>query len=189
MHLPHFLTFCRLAVPTLGISLALSCSSTPALAKRGGVETAGDVAKFALPAAGLVINLVREDADGALQLGVSWLGAYGSGLLLKEIVREERPDHSGMDSFPSDSTATAFAAASSIQVRYGWNYGLPAYAVAAFVGYSRVAADRHHWHDVAAGAVLGWGIGQLVTNRYQRLPQIQAYANTKGAAFLASWYW
>ena len=167
----------------------LSFSSAPALAKNDGIETAGDVVKFALPAAGLALNLMNKDADGALQLGVSWLGAYGTGLLLKSIIKERRPDNSGMDSFPSDSTATAFAAASSIQVRYGWNYGLPAYALAAFVGYSRVEADKHHWGDVLTGAAIGWGIGQLVTTRYSRLPQIQAYASTKGAAVEASWHW
>jgi membrane-associated phospholipid phosphatase len=117
------------------------------------------------------------------------LGAFGTSRLLKEIVREERPDHSGMDSFPSSSTASAFAAASSIQVRYGWNYGLPAYSMAAFVGYSRVAADKHHWQDVAAGAVIGWGIGQLVTSGYQPLPEIQAYGGADGATLQATWHW
>ena len=173
----------------LVVVLAVSCPSSLALAKNSDIETAGNGAKFALPVAGLALNLVHKDADGALQLGVSWLGAYGTSRLLKEIVREERPDHSGMDSFPSASTASAFAAASSIQVRYGWDYGLPAYAMAAFVGYSRVAADKHHWHDVAAGAVIGWGIGQLVTNPYQRLPEIQAYAGAEGAALQATWHW
>ena len=61
--------------------------------------------------------------------------------------------------------------------------------MAAFVGYSRVTADKHHWHDVAAGAVNGWGIGQLVTNPYQRLPEIQAYAGAEGAALQATWHW
>lgn len=171
------------------LAIAASLPADFAEAKNKGIETAGNVIKFALPAAGLGLNILHDDADGALQLGVSWLGAYGTSLLLKEVVKEQRPDHSGMDSFPSDSTATAFAAASSIQVRYGWSYGLPAYGLAAFVGFSRVEADKHHWHDVAAGAVIGWAIGQLVTSRYRTFPQIQAYADTKGASFAASWTW
>jgi membrane-associated phospholipid phosphatase len=171
------------------VVLAVSCPSSPALAKNSDIETAGNGLKFALPVAGLVLNIVHDDAEGALQLGASLLGAFGTSRLLKEIVREERPDKSDMDSFPSASTASSFAAASSIQARYGWSYGLPAYAMAAFVGYSRVAADKHHWHDVAAGAVIGWGIGQLVTSRYQPLPEIQAYAGADGAALQATWHW
>ena len=169
--------------------LAILYPSAPALTKNSDIETAGNGMKFALPAASLALNLVHKDTDGAWQLGASFLGAFGASRLLKEIVQEERPDHSGMDSFPSSSTASAFAAASSIQVRYGWNYGLPAYSMAAFVGYSRVAADKHHWQDVAAGAVIGWGVGQLVTSGYQPLPEIQAYGGTEGAALQATWHW
>jgi len=173
----------------VSIGFGLSSLGSPASAKSGGIDTAGNVLKYALPVAGAALNLAHDDADGALQLGVSWLGALGSSYLLQQVVTEERPDHSGMHAFPSDSTATAFAAASSIQVRYGWRYGLPAYAVAAFVGYSRIEADKHRWHDVAAGALIGWGIGQLVTSRYQQLPEIQAYADTEGAGFQAFWHW
>ena len=167
----------------------MSYSSLPASAQNKSIETAGDIVKFALPAAGIGLNILRNDEDGALQLGVSWLGSYGTSLVLNELVKEQRPDRSSMDSFPSDSTATAFAAASSIQVRYGWNYGFPAYALAAFVGFSRVEADRHHWHDVAAGAVIGWGIGQLVTSPYRDIPQIQVHADSRGAAMGALWRW
>ena len=63
----------------------------------------------------------------------------------------------------------AFSGATFLQKRYGWSYGLPAYALATFVGYSRVAADRHHWWDCAAGAAIGWGITALVTERYSRV--------------------
>lgn len=188
----NYQTTAHWVFPTVsaGAVLIAACfSSAPALAKSDGIETAGNVVKFALPAAGLALNLMNDDEDGALQLGVSLLGSYGTSLLLQQVVKERRPDKSGRDSFPSDSTSIAFAAASSIQVRYGWDYGLPAYAFAAFVGYSRVEADKHHWHDVAAGAAIGWAVGQLVTSRYRSFPQVQAYADTKGAAVEASWRW
>jgi membrane-associated phospholipid phosphatase len=174
---------------SLGLLLAALLLSSQASAKNDGIETAGNVVKFALPVAGVAIALYRNDDDGALQLGVSWVGAYGVSLLFKQFVHEERPDHMGHDSFPSDSTATAFAAATSLQVRYGWDYGLPAYALATFVGVSRVAADKHHWHDVAAGALIGWAIGELLTDPYQPFPEVQAYADSKGAGFNAHWRW
>ena len=174
---------------SLALLLAALLSAPQAFAKNHGIETAGNVVKFALPVAGVGIALLHDDDDGILQLGASWLGSYGISLLLKQVVHEERPDHKGHDSFPSDSTATAFAAASSIQARYGWDYGLPAYALATFVGYSRVAADKHHWHDVAAGALIGWGLGQLLTDRYERFPDVQAYADSKSAGFDVQWHW
>ncbi len=39
--------------------------------------------------------------------------------------------------------------------RYGWDYGIPAYAAASFVGYSRVESGKHYAHDVVAGAAIG----------------------------------
>jgi len=39
--------------------------------------------------------------------------------------------------------------------RYGWAYSAPAYALAAFTGYSRVESDHPYWRDVAAGAGIG----------------------------------
>jgi membrane-associated phospholipid phosphatase len=142
-----------------------------------------------LPTAGGAYALYRRDRQGLLQLGVSVAGAYGVSLLLKQVVREQRPDHSGWDAFPSDSTAISFAAASAIQVRYGWDYGLPSYAVAAFVGYSRVEADRHNWGDVAAGALIGWAAGQLLTDPYEESPAMQVFADSKGGAVSLHWSW
>ena len=39
--------------------------------------------------------------------------------------------------------------------RYGWGYGVPAYALASFVGYSRVESRQHYAPDVIAGAAIG----------------------------------
>lgn len=48
----------------------------------------------------------------------------------------------------------AFSGASFLQKRYGWEYGLPAYAAAGFVGWSRVNSDEHDTADVVAGATI-----------------------------------
>ncbi|MFO1186420.1 MAG: phosphatase PAP2 family protein [Alphaproteobacteria bacterium] len=114
-------------------------------------------------AAGIAIS--KGDEDGFLEMGVSYVGAMGTALGLKSVVREWRPDHSDRRSFPSDSATSAFASAAFLDKRYGWHYGLPAYALASFVAYSRVEADKHHWHDVAAGAAIGWTFNQLITTR------------------------
>lgn len=151
------------------------------------IETSGLVLRFALPIAGGAYALYRDDRQGLFQIGASVASAYGVAFVLKKVIKEERPDHSGWDSFPSDSAAIAFAAASSIQVRYGWDYGLPSYAIAAYVGYSRVHADRHHWGDVAAGAVIGAVAGWLLTDPYEEMPAMQVFADTKGAAINLRW--
>jgi hypothetical protein len=175
-----------------GKTLALAATialgfATPASADSDFIETSGRVLMIGLPVAGGAYALYRGDRRGLLQIGASVASAYGVSFLLQKVVKEERPDYSGWDSLPSDSTATAFAAASSIQNRYGWSYGLPSYAIAAFVGYSRVEADRHHWQDVAAGAVIGWAAGWLLTDPYEEMPQMQVFADTKGAGINLRW--
>lgn len=175
---------------TLTLATAVAVGVAPsASADSDFIETSGRVLMIALPVAGGAYALYRDDRRGLLQIGASVAGAYGASFLLQQVVKEERPDHSGWDSFPSDSTAIAFAAASSIQVRYGWDYGLPSYAIAAFVGYSRVEADKHHWGDVAAGAVIGWAAGQLLTDPYEEMPAMHVFADTKGAAINLHWTW
>jgi len=172
-------------------TLALATAVTLGLASPASaddfIETSGRVLMIGLPVAGGAYALYKGDRQGLLQLGFSVASATGVSFLLKEVVKEERPDHSGWDAFPSDSTAIAFAAASSIQNRYGWDYGLPSYAIAAFVGYSRVEADRHHWGDVAAGALIGWAAGWLLTDPYEEMPAMQVFADTKGAGFNLRW--
>ena len=51
--------------------------------------------------------------------------------------------------------------------RYGWEYGVPAYALASFVGYSRVESRQHYPHDVIAGAAIGILSSYLFTKPYK----------------------
>lgn len=88
--------------------------------------------------------------DLALAIGRTELSTYG----LKYSVQEQRPNGHG-ESFPSGHTSIAFAGAEFIRKRYGWGWGLPAYASAGVVGWSRVAAGKHWTHDVLAGAAIG----------------------------------
>jgi len=96
--------------------------------------------------------------------GASVAVAYGAKTVLKAMVKEERPDHSDNKSFPSGHAAMAFAAARSIDKEFRkesiW-IPIAGYAAATAVGIERVASDRHHWYDVAAGAALGFGAAEL----------------------------
>lgn len=79
--------------------------------------------------------------------------------LLKNTIHETRPDGSDDRSFPSGHTAAAFAMASALSEEHPkqkWLY----IGLAALVGWSRVESDKHHWHDVLAGAVIGLSCGK-----------------------------
>ncbi len=83
--------------------------------------------------------------------------------LLKELIHEDRPDGSDTKSFPSGHTSMAFATASALAEKdhkHKWIY----YGLAGLVGWSRVDLDKHHWHDVAAGAALGYTCGKWSMN-------------------------
>jgi len=61
----------------------------------------------------------------------------------------------------------SFSAAEFMRKRYGWEYGVPAYATASFVAYSRVASREHHPQDVVAGAGIGILSSYVFTRPYQ----------------------
>lgn len=82
---------------------------------------------------------------------------------VKLATQRERPDGSNSHSFPSGHTASAFTTASVLGRHLGWKVGLPAYSYAAFVGISRMSANKHHMSDVIMGAAVGIAAGRAVT--------------------------
>jgi membrane-associated phospholipid phosphatase len=87
---------------------------------------------------------------------------FGYTELLKVTVRRERPDRSNNQSFPSGHSSNAFALATVAERHYGWKVGVPAYALAAAIGYARVVRDKHYLSDSVAGAALGYIVGRTV---------------------------
>ena len=171
------------------LGVVLAAGTWPAQAG-DDIRTAGEILRIALPVAAGGLSLYKEDDDGILQLSVSEIFAEGASFGLQHLVKEQRPDKSDWRSFPSDSAAIAFSAASFLQIRYGWDYGLPAYALASFVGYSRVEAKKHNWGDVFAGAALGWAASEITTVRYQnfRLTSAPGFGKTPlGLTVAADW--
>ena len=123
--------------------------------------------QYALPAATAGITAARRDWHGTLEFGGAFVLQGVTVLTLKNTVYETRPNGQGHQSFPSGHAAVTFASAEFLRERYGWTYGAPAYALAAFTGYSRVESDHHYWHDVTAGAGIGILSSWLFTTHYK----------------------
>lgn len=137
--------------------------AAPASASDKDWDNASTVGVGALAAWSIGVPAVTGDRGGALQAAGSIGAAYAVSTGLKEIFPEQRPDGSDNRSFPSGHTAAAFGAATSIWERRGAGEGLPSLALATFVGFARVKADKHHWYDALAGAAIGTGSGLLLT--------------------------
>ncbi len=153
------------------------------------IETAGTALSVALPLLGGAMTLRNDDADGRVQLAEALALTAGVTYGLKYSIDATRPN-GGKHSFPSAHTSVSFAAADFIGRRYGWNYGIPAYAAAGFVGYSRVEANAHHRYDVVAGAALGILSDVLFTSRFDdRGVKISVLPVDDGATLRLSYAW
>jgi len=148
------------------ICIQLCCKTV--FSQNETVKTSGDVILFALPIAAVGSTLIHKDKKGTWQFAKGFLvnGVVSYGL--KAIIIKERPDGSNSNSFPSGHTSITFQSASFIQRRYGWKYGIPAYILSSFTGYSRLNADKHDIVDILAGAVIGVGSTYLFTTPYQQ---------------------
>lgn len=130
---------------------ALALAAPPAAFAFGSTTQtrAGDVLRFAIPAATLGTEWWRGEHEGAWQyaqaLGVSLVATEA----LKHATHERRPDGTDTLSFPSGHAVMAYSAASYVQFRYGTQPALPLYLLGTYVGYTRVQAHRHRWSDVA----------------------------------------
>lgn len=95
----------------------------------------------------------------------------------KYSVREGRPYNADeRNSFPSGHTTTTFAFASAVAMEHEWYWGAAAYALATFVGVSRVNDHQHYLHDVLAGATIGISYGMGVYyNMNGQTSNVQGY--------------
>ncbi|MDH5479875.1 MAG: phosphatase PAP2 family protein [Nitrosomonas sp.] len=153
------------------LGLYIYASHTDARAS-SGVELAGDVLLYLLPTTGAALTLGHKDLDGAIQLSGSVAATVAITYTLKHAINAKRPNGEGK-SFPSGHTSISFSSAEFMRKRYGWQYGVPAYALASFVAFSRVDSRNHHARDVIAGAGFGILSSFLITRPYKNW-QVQA---------------
>ena len=150
------------------LAVSLQAQETVVTGSRKAVRTSGDVGAVLLPVAGLTAILLNKDWQGLKQGVFAGVATLGVTYALKYIVKKERPDRSDNHSFPSMHTSVSFTAATFIQRRYGWKWGVPAYVLSTYVGWSRVYGKKHDWWDVAAGAVIGAGSSLIFTRPFAK---------------------
>jgi len=149
------------------VSMILVLSAiAPAVEASDAIASAGDILQIALPITAAGLTLAYWDGKGALEFGESATVTLGVTYALKYAVDENRPD-GGHQSFPSAHSSISFSAAEFMRKRYGWGYGVPAYALASLVAYSRVEAREHYPHDVIAGAAIGIASSYIFTRPYK----------------------
>jgi membrane-associated phospholipid phosphatase len=144
----------------LGGLFAVGGAAVLSNASADRAEQVGDVIQLLLPASAYSMTWIGRDGRGAVQytkqLGTGVLTTYA----LKELVSKRTPTADDFNSFPSAHTQAAFSGASFIHRRFGPRWGVPAYVLATYTGFSRVKADRHYLDDVIGGMsialISGW---------------------------------
>lgn len=131
-------------------------------------ERNGDIIQLALPASVVCLSLWQNDQDGMNRFYYAFGSTMAITHLFKVIIPEKRPDSNALNSYISGHTSAAFSGATLIYKQYGWKFGLPAMAAASYVGWSRVASERHHEGDVYRGAALGLGVTLLISAKYKQ---------------------
>lgn len=140
--------------------LFLHCGAAAAFAR----ELPGDIVTAVLPITSYGITMLKDDPDGGREM----LRTTGVSLVVNTLLRVgfnqtslgERPNGNGYG-FPSGHAGFVFSSASFLQERYGWKYGVPAYAAAGYVAWLRVDTGHHRWRDVTAGALVSWTVSEF----------------------------
>lgn len=125
----------------------------------GAARFASSTGNLLYLGAGTLMPLLEDGTDGkehALRTADSLLTSTLITEALKRIVREKRPGSSTKrNSFPSGHATAAFAVA-TMQANYHPKQALFWYGGATLIALSRVKLNRHYYHDVAAGAAVGY---------------------------------
>ncbi len=158
------------ALIILACLIAILAGSAPCLAA-GNTDNAADILRIVIPATAYGMTFHHHDQEGRGQFSKAFLTTVGITYGLKTAINHDGPN-GHQQSFPSGHAATAFSGASFLFQRYGWQTGIPAYAAATFVGWSRIDSDDHDLIDVAAGGAISIISTHLFTTRLDNSLQV-----------------
>ncbi len=116
---------------------------------------------------------LMNDNEELHRLSTTMLSTYAinglSTLAIKGIANTDRPTdrwNDGEYGFPSFHTSSSTAIAAVLDEYYGPSAGLPAYALAGLIGWSRIDQRDHDLSDVVFGAAMGYVIGKTVARHH-----------------------
>lgn len=139
-------------------------SASPAAAKSTEV-LATDILVGVVPFTGLAVAYFSDDTEGQKQwlrnVTVNQCLTWTLWPIFNQTSLGKRPNGDPRNSFPSGHTAMVMSGATFLDRRYGWKWGVPAYAASAYVAYVRVDVNKHHWRDVIASGLLSYGVARL----------------------------
>ena len=168
-------TLCLTAIQSMGQSadeVSLLRNINPRYPSSFSVKTISATTypvAMAIPLGMMAVSLINDHKKGqentyelAARLAITAVGTEA----LKVLINRKRPYQSFTDiypdqvedghSFPSGHTSIAFSTATSLTlISKKWYIGVPAFAWASAVGYSRLYLGQHYPSDVAAGALVG----------------------------------
>jgi membrane-associated phospholipid phosphatase len=172
-------------------AFAFTPNKTPLSSTEKKIENLGTGIAIALPVVAGGIAYYKKDKVGVAQLLVETAMTVGTVYALKNIVREQRPDGSDFHSFPSETTALAASGSSFLWRRYGWEYGLPAFAATQFVSYSRIQAHQHRWYDTLASSGIAAGYAYVLGTPFKKRYNVETSVEPApdGAMIRLSYQW
>jgi hypothetical protein len=117
-------------------------------------------------------SLMNDDEE-LHDLSTTMLSAYAinglSSIAVKGIANTDRPSdrwNNGDYGFPSFHASSSVTMAAVLDEYYGPSVGLPAYALAGLIGWSRIDQRDHDLSDVVFGAAMGYVIGKTVAKHH-----------------------
>ena len=121
---------------------------------KSDVEISGEILRALMPVSVLSYTFAGDDNKGGQQFIKSFLSSSAVTYTLKKTIEKDRPNGEP-ESFPSGHATMTFSSAAFVHKRYGLKPGLPMYALATYVGWTRIQSDTHYICDVAVGAAIG----------------------------------
>ena len=101
-----------------------------------------------------------------INIAIANVMAYSATRILKVTFKEQRPDQSDNESFPSGHTSIAFTNAALLYYEYkdsNFWYASSGFLFATATGVLRIANNKHYTSDVLAGAGIGLASGLIVS--------------------------
>jgi len=142
------------------IAVSVAIYVIGSVSRRVRLSDTGRISLYAVLISGIIVNILKAAFERPRI-------AHAADSLLHLLEHPAVFDLSGrFNSFPSGHTTISFAVALVLAKRYPKARYL-FYLAAALVGASRVWLGSHYPSDVAAGVILGAGVGHLLTTRMQ----------------------